>query len=273
MPSSTPPQLDNVAVSIDSSAIAIIKYNRPKAANALNVAVLKDVLSALQWAEAADNVRVIVTTGEGKFYTAGLDLLDKSNQQEGATINDEFIGILGKIHEAIINTNKLVVSAVNGPAPGWGTSSIALSDLVYAAPDAFFFTPFAQWGLCAEGCSSLTFTRIMGRQKASALILGGARMTAAELESAGLVTKILPKENFLEEVLKIARGIVKLPKESLKTNKELMMRNLRGELLETNRMELELLRKQARTQESLGAIAGFAAETERKKKEKAGSKL
>ncbi|KAK4493784.1 hypothetical protein PRZ48_014969 [Zasmidium cellare] len=273
MPSSPPPQLTNVAVSVDSTSIAIIKYNRPRAANALNVAVLKDVLSALQWAEATDDVRVIITTGEGKFYTAGLDLLDKTNQAEGATINDEFIDVLGKIHEAIINTNKVVVSAVNGPAPGWGTSSIALSDLVYAAPDAIFFTPFAQWGLCAEGCSSLTFTRIMGRQKASALILGGARMTAAELESAGLVTKILPKENFLEEVLKIARGIVKLPKGSLKTNKDLMMRGLRGQLLETNRVELEQLRKQARTRESLGAIEGFKEETERRKREKGASKL
>lgn len=98
-------------------------------------------------------------------------------------------------------------------------------------------------------------------------------MTAAELESAGLVTKILPKENFLNEVLKIARGVVKLPKESLKTNKKLMMRGLREDLLEANRVELELLRKQARTQESLGAIAGFVEETERKKKEKAGAKL
>lgn len=156
---------------------------------------------------------------------------------------------------------------------GWGTSSIALSDLVYAAPDAIFFTPFVQWGLCAEGCSSLTFMRIMGRQKASALILGGARMTAAELESAGLVTKVLPKEGFFDEVLKIARGVVKLPKESLKTNKELMMRTLRGELLEANRLELELLKKQVRKEESLEAIAGFARETERKKKEKNGAKL
>lgn len=95
MPSSPPPQLTNVAVNVDGTAIAIIKYNRPKAANALNVAVLKDVLSALQWAEATDNVRVIITTGEGKFYTAGLDLLDKTNQAEGATINDEFIDVLG----------------------------------------------------------------------------------------------------------------------------------------------------------------------------------
>lgn len=267
MPS--PPKLEHIAIDIDSQAIAVIKYNRPKAANALNTPILRDMLAALRWADSVDAIRIIITTGEGKFYTAGLDLLDPVNQQPGATISDDFINTLSAIHEQIINTNKVVISAVNGPAPGWGTSSLALSDMVYAAPDALFFTPFVQWGLCAEGCSSLTFMRIMGRQKASALILGGQRMTAQELESAGLVTKILPKENFLGEVLNIAQGIAKLPPNSLKTNKELMMRTLRQELLDANRIELELLKKQTRGKESLDAIAGFAAETEKRRKEKA----
>jgi peroxisomal 3,2-trans-enoyl-CoA isomerase len=131
-----------------------------------------------------------------------------------------------------------------------------------------------QWGLCAEGCSSLTFTRILGRQKAAALILAGQRMTAAELESAGLVTKILPPENFLGDVLQIARGVAKLPRESLRTNKELMVGRWRGELLEANEVEMRMLKEQARKGESREAIAGFARETERKRREKQqGAKL
>lgn len=161
-----------------------------------------------------------------------------------------------------------MISAVNGPAPGWGTTSIALSDLVYAHPEAIFFTPFVQWGLCAEGCSSATLTRIIGRQKASALILAGQRMTATELESAGLITKVLSKDSFMEDVLKIARGVAKLPPRSLGVNKDLMMRGLREELLATNRVELEELRRQVRGKESLDAIRGFAEETERKRKDK-----
>ncbi|SMR50069.1 unnamed protein product [Zymoseptoria tritici ST99CH_3D1] len=271
----SPPQLDTVKIDVDSDAIAIITYNRPKNANALNTTILKDVLAALKWAESAPSIRIIITTGAGKFYTAGLDLLDPINQDTttGATINKEFITAISAIHEAIIKTDKIVISAVNGPAPGWGTSSIALSDLVYAVPSAIFFTPFVQWGLCAEGCSSLTFTRAMGRQKASALILAGQRMTAAELESAGLVTKVLEAEGFLEQVLGIARGMVKLPEKSLKANKALLMNGgLRNELLETNRKEMEMLATQAGGEESKGAIKGFKEETDRKKKEKA-SKL
>jgi peroxisomal 3,2-trans-enoyl-CoA isomerase len=60
----------------------------------------------------------VVTTGAGKFFTAGLDLLDQSVSQPDATISDEFVDTLGAIHVHLINTNKLIISAVNGPAPG-----------------------------------------------------------------------------------------------------------------------------------------------------------
>lgn len=109
----------------------------------------------------------------------------------------------------------------------------------------------------------------MGRQKASALILAGQRMTAQELDSAGLITEILPKESFMDDVLKIARGIVALPPKSLAVNKNLMMRGTREALLETNRVELELITKQARGDESPAAIKGFADAQAKKKQGKA----
>lgn len=264
---STLPKLTNVAIETENG-IAIVKYNRPKAGNALNTPTLKDILAALRWADTAPEIRVIITTGEGKLYTAGLDLLDPINQGPNSTISDEFTDTLSDVHKTLILSNKVIISAVNGPAPGWGTSSLALTDLVYSTPDAFFFTPFVQWGICAEACSSHTFKTIMGRQKASALILAGQRMTAQELESAGLITKIFPKENFMGDVLKVARDMIKLPAESLRVNKELMMRGTREELLRVNDMELENLRKQARGNESKTAISAFAEAQARKKQEK-----
>lgn len=108
----------------------------------------------------------------------------------------------------------------------------------------------------------------MGRQKASGLILAGQRFSAAELESAGLVTKILGADNFREEVLGLARGIAQLPPKSLVVNKELIMRTQREGLLEANEIELRTLKDQVRGEESKSAIRGFAEETERKKREK-----
>jgi peroxisomal 3,2-trans-enoyl-CoA isomerase len=173
----------------------------------------------------------------------------------------------------MINFNKILVTAVNGPAPGWGTTSLALADLVYASPDAFFFTPFVSLGLCAEACSSITLSKIMGRQKAALLLLAGDRMTASELESAGLVTKVLPKENFLEDVLATCYRIAGLPSASLRLNKSLMMRHSRAELLEANEIELKFLMESARSQEARLAVNNFLLGQERKRKEKAQAKL
>lgn len=92
-------------------------------------------------------------------------------------------------------------------------------------------------------------------------------MTAEELERAGLITKILGKDGFLGGVLDVAKGMVKLPKESLKLNKEILMRGTREDLLKVNEVELKNLRQQTRGKESHDAIRGFKEMTERKKKE------
>lgn len=98
-------------------------------------------------------------------------------------------------------------------------------------------------------------------------------MTPQELESAGLITKILPKEGFLNGVLDIARGIVKLPPDTLRANKELMMRGTREELLKVNDFELRLLKQQASSKESKDAIKGFKESQDKKKREAKASKL
>jgi peroxisomal 3,2-trans-enoyl-CoA isomerase len=173
----------------------------------------------------------------------------------------------------MINSNKILVTAVNGPAPGWGTTSLALADLVYASPDAVFFTPFVQLGICAEACSSITFAKIMGHQNAASLLLAGHSMTASELKSAGLVTKVLPKENFLDDVLSTCYRIAQQPSEALKLNKSLLMRTTRQDLLEANKIELSFLRERARSQEARSAVDAFLVDQERKRKEKAQAKL
>lgn len=122
--------------------------------------------------------------------------------------------------------------------------------------------------MCAEACSSVTFQRIMGRQKAASLILAGEKMTAQELESVGLISKILPKDNFMDEVLSIARRVAAQPPGALKFSKNLMMEPIRAELLAANERECQGLRERGRTAEPREAIAAFQVEQEKKKKSK-----
>ena len=119
--------------------------------------------------------------------------------------------------------------------------------------------------MCCEGCSSVTFARVMGHQKASALIFAGDRLTAKELDNAGLVTKILPTSTFMEDVLMIAQRIASYPAGALKFNKNLIMKPVRASLSEANRIECEGLLQRGKTTESKEAIKDFHVEQSRKR--------
>ena len=262
------PNLQNIAIDVENGAIAILKLNRPTALNALNPSILTDLNNGLQWAEAESAIRVIILTGEGRNFTAGLDLLDKDVKAADSTVSDKFVDALSAVQESLINTNKVLITAVKGPSPGWGTSSLALSDLVYSTPDAYFFTPFVKWGLCAEASASQALARIMGRQKASSLILAGARFSARDLEAAGLITQILDRDGFMDSVLLVAKSILESPAEALTTNKKLMMIGTRELLLETNRREMIEFRRLARSKECRDAVATFGRRQDEKNKKK-----
>lgn len=108
----------------------------------------------------------------------------------------------------------------------------------------------------------------MGRQKAASLVLAGEKMTAQEMESAGLISKILAKETFMEEVLAIAMRVAAQPRGALRFSKNLMMAPIRAELLAANERECQGLKERGRTVEPREAIAAFQVEQEKKKKAK-----
>lgn len=108
----------------------------------------------------------------------------------------------------------------------------------------------------------------MGRQKAASVILAGEKMTAQELESAGLISKILPKDNFMDEVLAIATRVAAQPPGAVKFNKNLMMEPIRAELLAANERECQGLKERGRTMEPREAIRAFKTEQEEKRKAK-----
>ncbi|KAJ9638081.1 hypothetical protein H2204_004392 [Knufia peltigerae] len=250
-----------VSTEIRQDGVAIISYNRPEVANAINVVVMKELLDAYTRVLADDKVRVLVQTGKGDFFSTGMDL----SAQRRANADLDPLALLHTLNKMLIDCDKVTIAAVNGPGAGYGTSCLALFDLVYAVPDAYFFTPFVKWGLAAEACSSFTFIHALGRQKAAHLILAGERMTAQELESAGLISKIFPAENFLETVLGIARRVAELPPISLKENKSLMTCYFKDELHRANDLERELFGKLATGTETKEAVQKFAQEQRAKK--------
>ena len=147
-------------------------------------------------------------------------------------------------------------------------TSLTLNDLIYSVPHATFHTPFMRWGLAAEGCSSVTFPLHLGHPKAAALLIAGETMTAEDLNTAGLITKILPSENFLENVLQVAERMAGYSQSAIRTTRELIRGPLRGRLHEANLRECQALRERDRNNDALPNILAFIEEARRKKEEK-----
>lgn len=157
---------------------------------------------------------------------------------------------------AFINYPKILIALVNGPAIGIGATMICLCDIVYATENATFSTPFVKLGLCCEGCSSYLYPKIMGKSKASELLLLSEKITAKEAYDFGLISKVIPQNEtaaFLDEIKKYGR----LSVESVKINKGLMARSLRKVLSETNDAECQTLRKCQESEQFFSSVLAF----------------
>jgi len=258
-----PPSLEFMKLEVHhESRTALLKYNRPFSGNSLHPKLLKDAVTAMHWIESQQSIRVVVVTGEGKFFCTGMELLKIDGEGMSFAIGSDF----HELNRIFILSKKVLIAAVNGPAAGYGTSSLALFDLVYAVSDAYLFTPFVKWGMAPEGASSFSFPKILGHQRAASLFLAGDRITAQVAHDVGLVSKVLPKEGFLPQVMKIAQRVADSPSESLRATKELMKAPVRQDLLEANDRECALIHKERYGySEFQDAVSKFREEQDKKR--------
>jgi peroxisomal 3,2-trans-enoyl-CoA isomerase len=212
-----------------------IKFNRPSSGNSLHPTLVHELLSALRRADQDPTVRIIILTGNGRFFCTGMDLL--SPEELSFAPGDDFHAL----NKTLITTEKILIAAVNGPAIGFGATVLALCDLVFAVPDAYLFTPFVKWGMVPEAASSVSFLRLMGHQRAALLCLTGERVGAEEARSLGLVSKVLPAEGFLEKVGEVAESLSKAPVGSLLQTKRLLKETTTKDLLDANDRECRVI--------------------------------
>ncbi|KAF8934855.1 ClpP/crotonase-like domain-containing protein [Dissophora ornata] len=274
---SVPTDLSAFEIKILDHGVAVIAFNRPKKYNALNPQVYDQWGRALEWAAKSDDVRVVVLTGNGKYYTSGQELTvpDSSEIEDGDGIEGVFkkrAAFTQKVITELIHFPKLIIAAVQGPAIGFGVTSSALCDVVYAVPEATFNTPFMQLGFCAEACSSIVFPRVMGYSRANEMLLMGRKFTAEEMREAGVVARIFPKETFMEEVLKLATHAAKFPPQAMKDSKALIRDPDYKQMDEVSVREMDLLGVRMASEESAQAIMEFMM-AKHERKEKVQSKL
>lgn len=198
--------------------IFTITFNRPESLNAFNWRQQWEFNCVLQDANNDKDVRVVVITGTGRAFSAGLDLKE-GMKDWGKPLSDRK---LIEIPDLIIkHFTKPVIAAVNGPAVGWGCTLSLLCDMRYAAESAYFSMRFVRVGLIPEAGSPYLLPRIVGLAKAMELGLTARDISAEEAVKIGMVNAVYPDEELLPKVYETAKVIAEMPRMSI----ELARRN------------------------------------------------
>lgn len=209
---------EEFVVSRIEGAVGVITINRPKVLNALSNEVMQSLSQALLALQGDDSINVIVLTGSEKAFAAGADISAMKSWDYMDVYKSNYIGGDWETMKNVIR--KPVIAAVSGYALGGGCELAMMCDTIYAAENARFGQPEIKLGTIPGLGGTQRLTRAVGKAKAMDLVLTGRMMDAKEAESAGLVARVLPVENFLEEVIGIAQEMASMSQTALMMAKE-----------------------------------------------------
>src|SRR5208282_4174014 len=201
-------------------AVGLITLNRPKALNALCDALIRELGQALDAFEADDKIGAIVLTGSDKAFAAGADI----KEMQACSYMDVYLGDFVKSWERVSVCRKPVIAAVAGFALGGGCELAMMCDTIIAADSAKFGQPEIVLGVMPGAGGSQRLTRAVGKAKAMDMILTGRMMDAAEAERSGLVSRVVPSSQLVEEALGVAKRIAGLSRPAVMIAKEAVNR-------------------------------------------------
>jgi 2-(1,2-epoxy-1,2-dihydrophenyl)acetyl-CoA isomerase len=237
--------------------IAYITLNRPEVFNSFNremAFLLQDTLDAC---EKNDEVRAIVLTGNGKAFCAGQDLKEVTDPD----LNPGFKKILEEHYNPIItrirSIKKPIIGAINGVAAGAGANIALACDVVVAHEKVSFIQAFSLIGLVPDSAGTFFLPRLIGFQKALALAMLGDKVPAEEAERLGMIYKMIPLENFEEEVNKLALKMANMPTKALGMIKELYNKSMTNTLEDQLALESKLQIEAAQTNDYAEGVAAF----------------
>jgi 2-(1,2-epoxy-1,2-dihydrophenyl)acetyl-CoA isomerase len=226
--------------------IATITLNRPDKLNSFNREMALAVQDALKECNKNKDVRVVVLTGFGKGFCAGQDLaevIDPNGPGMGKILSEQFNPIIQKIRDL----KKPVIAAVNGVAAGAGANIACCCDIVVASTSASFIQAFSKIGLIPDSGGTFFLPRLIGWQKASALMMLGDKVSAVEAERIGMIYKCFEPDVFNDEVNKLANTMAAMPTKAFYYTKQALNASLKNNLEEQLSAEDDLQQKAAKT--------------------------
>ena len=204
--------------------IATIWFNRPDKLNAASPQVFTDLDDAITDIEADDDIRVVILTGRGDAFSAGADV--GKFEFDKIIKGVEFIENVARPFMHFEYLPKPVIAAVNGYAYGFGTGITLSCDVVIASDKAKFSTREVNWGQIPIE-TLLRGAELLGKRTIAYMALTGATFTAEEAKAVGLINKVVPHDQLMEETMKIAEGMKKGAPLAQKMIKKILNRNCR----------------------------------------------
>ena len=237
--------------------LAIMTLNRPEVFNSFNREMALALQKALDDCASNQEVRAILLTGSGKAFCAGQDLKEVTSPE----LNPGFKAILDEHYNPIIsrirNLEKPVIAAVNGVAAGAGANIALACDVVVASEAASFIQAFSKIGLIPDSAGTFFLPRLIGFQKASALMMLGDKVSAEESEKLGMIYKVFSVETFMEEAEKIAVTLSQMPTHGLALTKKALNASMQNNLENQLKLESRYQIEAAQTEDYSEGVTAF----------------
>jgi enoyl-CoA hydratase/carnithine racemase len=239
----------------DAGAIRTVRMNRPDKKNALTASMYDAMVDALEGLNDQADIRCVVIAGGPGAFSAGNDLQEFL---QAATSGEGLGSAVVRFLHALARCQRPLVAAVQGVAVGVGTTMLLHCDHVVAGSDASFSTPFVSLGLVPEAGSSLLAPKLMGHQRAFALLVMGRSLDAAAARACGLVNTIVAPGDVDAEAMAAAREIAALPAEAMTAARRLM-RGTPDEVVARIDEEARVFKERLQSAEARAAFTAFLA--------------
>ena len=235
--------------------VGLIKLNRPKAMNALCADLAREIAEAVDAYEKNDAIGALVVTGSEKAFCAGADIKEMQSQTYMDVYKEDFITVNW---ERLSQCRKPVIAAVAGYALGGGCEFAMMCDFILAAENAKFGQPEILIGTIPGAGGTQRLPRFIGKAKAMEMALTGRMMDAEEAERAGLVSRIVPADELVDEAVATAEKIANLSQPIVMLAKESVNRTYETTLAEGIRFERRVFHSTFSTEDQKEGMSAFA---------------
>ena len=206
--------------------VGLITLNRPQALNALNNPLMRELMDALEAFDKNEAIGAMVITGNEKAFAAGADIKEMADKSIEQMMDRDHVAVFGRIR----TIRKPVIAAVSGWALGAGCEVALACDMIVASESAKFGQPEINIGVIPGAGGTQRLTRAVGKAIAMEMILNDRRLAAQEAYQFGMVNRVVPVENYLDEALKLAEEIAGRAPVAVRAAKKMINQTFEGTL-------------------------------------------